>query len=200
MSDRVRRRPWGRTPIAFLLVLALAAACGGDSSGDASAGGASDLPGPVPAGVGFREAPAGAAPAPALSARLVDGSPVAGSDLWEDRPVVLVFTASWCERCRDVHRRAADVVDEHAGVALLGLVTEDDAEPARGYADELDLGHPIAVADDGVWLSYAVREPPAVVLVGPGGKVLRGWPGGVEASVLAARLEELVEDSGDAGG
>lgn len=192
MSERLRRP---RSACALLLAAAVlppAAGCaGGDSGVD---GGASDLPEPVPEGIAFRETPADAPPAPELSAELVDGTSVTASDLWEDRPVVLVFTASWCDRCADVHRRAAEVVGDHEGVALLGVVPGDDAEGAREYAKELELGYPIAVGDERVWLNYAIREPPAVVLVAPQGKVLRGWPGGVEAPVLARSLDELVEN------
>ena len=65
---------------------------------------------------------------------------------------------------------------------------------AREYADELRLGHAVAVAPEDVWLSYAAREPPVVVLVGPGGTVLRGWPGGVEASLLDQQLDQLSAD------
>jgi thiol-disulfide isomerase/thioredoxin len=194
MSDRLRR-----PRVACALVLALAvlfpvAGCAGEDSGGEVDGGASDLPEAPPGGVAFRDPPADAPAAPEISAELVDGTPVTASDLWEDRPVVLVFTASWCDRCADVHRRAAEVVDDHEGVALLGVVPRDDAEAAREYAEELELGYPIAVADERVWLNYAVREPPAVVLVAPQGKVLRGWPGGVETPVLARSLDELVEN------
>jgi hypothetical protein len=84
------------------------------------------------------------------------------------------------------------VVDAHKGVALLGVVPADDAQGAREYAEELELGHPLAVVGARAWLSYAIREPPAVVLVAPGGKVVRGWPGGVEAAVLARSLDKLV--------
>jgi cytochrome c biogenesis protein CcmG/thiol:disulfide interchange protein DsbE len=121
----------------------------------------------------------------------MDGEPVRASELWNDRPLVLVFTASWCETCKVVHRTAADVVARHEGVALLGLVPEDDAEGARDYAEDLDLGDPLATAGDKVWLDFAAREPPVVVLVAPGGRVLRGWPGGVEAAVLESELEKL---------
>ena len=184
----------GRRACALLLAVVLTAAgCAGGDSGGETQGGASDLPGPPPAGVAFRDAPADAPPAPEFSAELVDGTPVTASDLWDDRPVVLVFTASWCERCADVHRRVAEVVDEREGVALLGVVPADDAAGAREYAEELELGYPIAVGDERVWLNYAVREPPAVVLVAPPGKVLRGWPGGVERQVLVRSLDELVE-------
>jgi thiol-disulfide isomerase/thioredoxin len=187
------RRP--RRACALLLAALLAVAgCAGDDSGGETPGGASDLPGSPPAEVSFRDAPADAPPAPEFSAELVDGTPVTASDLWDDRPVVLVFTASWCERCADVHGRVAEVVDEREGVALLGVVPADDAAGAREYAEELELGYPIAVGDERVWLNYAVREPPAVVLVAPHGRVLRGWPGGVETPVLARSLDELVEN------
>ena len=191
MSDRLRRP---RPAWALLLLVAgllAAAGCGGGSGGEA-AGGASDLPGPVPDGVAFRAPPAGVPPAPEIAAELGDGTPVTASERGDDRPVVLVFTASWCDPCAGVHRRAAEVVGEHDGVALLGVVPGDDAAGAREYAEELGLGYPIAVAGEHVWLNYAVREPPAVVVVAPPGKVLRGWPGGVENSVLARSLDALV--------
>lgn len=192
MSEQLRRP---RRSCAFLLAVLLAAGgCAGGDSGGEARGGASDLPGPLPEDVAFREAPDAAPPAPDFSADLVDGTPVTASDLWDDRPVVLVFTASWCDRCADVHRRAAEVVQEHEGVALLGVVPGDDAEGAPEYAQELGLAHPIAVGDERVWLNYAVREPPAVVVVAPPGNVVRGWPGGVETGMLARSLDELVED------
>ena len=55
---------------------------------------------------------------------------------------------------------------------LLAVVPGDDAEAAREYAAELEVDHPVAVADDQVWLDWAAREPPLVVLVAPGGTVL----------------------------
>ena len=164
-------------------------ACGGGGGGD-TAGGSADLPGPVPDGVVYAHPPQNALPAPDFSAELLDGTRVDAADLWADRPVVLVFTASWCERCADLHRDVAAAVDEHDGaIALLGVVPEDDAEAARDYADRLDLGRPIASAPERVWLDYAAREPP---VVSRGGKVLRGWSGDVDRDVLARRLDELV--------
>jgi peroxiredoxin len=176
------------------LVLVLAG-CGGD---DRTAGGADDLPPPVPEGVVFAAPPRGGLPAPEFSASLLDGTRIEAADLWRERPLVLVFTASWCERCADVHREVAAAVDEHGdAIALLGVVAGDDAEPAREYADELDLGYPVAVAGERVWLNYAAREPPLVVLVTRGGRVVSGWPGGVERGVLARRLDALVERPAD---
>jgi thiol-disulfide isomerase/thioredoxin len=172
--------------LGFLLV-----GCGG-GNGD-TAGGAADLPGPVPEGVAFTDPPAGAPRAPGFSAELLDGTPISAADLWAERPLVLVFTASWCGRCAELHRVAAAAVDEHGdAIALLGMVAEDDAGDALDYAEELDLGYPIAVAPERVWLNYAAREPPVVVLISRGGKVLRGWPGGVAREVLNRRLGDLI--------
>jgi peroxiredoxin len=180
-----------RVAARFVFALAfLLAGCGGDD-GDIP-GGASDLPGPVPMGVEYREPPESAPAAPDFSAELVDGTPVTASELWADRPVVLVFTASFCDRCAEIHRSVARVVDEHEGaIALLGVVGDDDGD-AQEYADELELGYPLAVAGERVWLSYAAREPALVALVARGGKVLRGWPNGIDGEELAPHLDELV--------
>lgn len=176
--------------LVLLAVLALAA-CGGD---DEVAGGAADLPGPVPDGVEYAEPPASALPAPEFSAELVDGTRIRGSELWSDRPVLLVFTASYCDRCRDIHRVAAEAVDARDGsAALLGLLGEDEKAAGAEYAEELDLGHPVGIASERVWLNYAAREPGLVVLVGRGGEVVRGWPTGVTAAALSNALDDLIE-------
>jgi hypothetical protein len=41
--------------------------------------------------------------------------------------------------------------------------------------------------------AVAAREPPAVVLIGRGGRLLRGWPGMVDTRRLESELEGLVE-------
>jgi peroxiredoxin len=169
----------------------LAGGCGGGS--EETAGGAADLPGTVPEGVVYADPPAGALSAPPFSARLLDGTSVSASELWADRPLVLVFTASWCGRCAVSHRDVAEALDGYGdAVALLGIVAEDDAAAAVDYADKLDLGRPIASASERVWLDYAAREPPVVVVVSRGGKVLRGWPGGVPRETLARVLDRVV--------
>lgn len=183
-----------RRPVSRLLVLAtvlVLAACGGD---EGVAGGAGDLPGAVPAGVEYAEPPASALPAPPLEGELLDGTRVTGAELWADRPYLVVFTASFCERCRGLHRAAAEAVEAFDGAAgLLGVVAEDDAAGAIDYAEELDLGHPVASTDERTWLNYAAREPGLVVLVAQGGKVVRGWPNGAGAAELEAALDDLVE-------
>ncbi len=181
-ADAVRR-------LTVLLVALALAACGGD---DDVAGGAGDLPGPVPAGAEYAEPPPSALPAPPFRAELLDGEPVVGAELWRERPHLLVFTASYCDRCRELHRAAAEAVDSFEGAAgLLGVVGEDDVAGGVEYADELDLGHPVAIAGERTWLNYAAREPGLVVLVAQD-QVVRGWPTGADAAELEAALDELI--------
>lgn len=180
-----------RSALCVMTLVATAFACSSEPSG-----GADDLPGDLPSDVVFVEAPADAPPAPAISGELIDGTPVDGADLWEDRPVVLVFTASWCGRCGELHEEIADVVAGHEGVTLVGLVDESD-EDAAGYAEELGVDSPLVVVPTTTWDAYAADEPPLVALVGPGGALLRGWPGGVDPEVLSEQLDGLVDTGGD---
>jgi hypothetical protein len=73
------------------------------------------------------------------------------------------------------------------------VLGEDDETAGADYAEELDLGHAVGVASERVWLNYAAREPGLVVLVAPGGKVVRGWPNGVTAAGLSDALNDLIE-------
>ena len=146
----------------------------------------------MPAGVEYAQPPTSALAAPDFDAELVDGTRIRGSELWAERPWLFVFTASYCDRCRQIHRAAAEAVAASAGAALLGIAGTDDGD-AADYADELDLGHPLAIASERVWLSYAAREPGLVVLVAKGGKVVRGWPGGATAAELKPALSEVIE-------
>ena len=184
---------------ALALVILAAGCTGGDAGDETDApihGGADDLPGPLPEGVSFRKSPSNAAAAPDFSAELLDGTSVSASDLWDDRPLVLVFTAGGCNECERVHREVAEVVDGHDGaVSMLAVVRANDIQAAREFAEGQQLGYPIAVGDEGAWLSYAAEEAPLVVLIAPGGKALRGWPGDVDAGLLDEQLDKLYKES-----
>ncbi|TYB40612.1 TlpA family protein disulfide reductase [Micromonospora sp. AP08] len=186
-----------------LAAVALAAAltatgCSGGDDAPARpepvAGGAAALPGPAPAGLALRPAPSAAPGAPAVTGALTDGSPVALADLWADRPVVLVFFTSWCTLCADRQPALGELARRHSDeVVFVGVATEDKPEDVQRYLREHRVGYPVALdADGGIWRSYAVREPPAVVVIAKGGALLRGWPGGVDAATLDAALRRLV--------
>ena len=186
MTRRLRRA----SRICLLATVLVLASCGGDGE---VAGGSADLPGPPPEGVQYADPPASALPAPELEGELVDGTTIRGAELWNDRPYLLVFTASFCDHCREIHRAAAQAVDEQEGAAgLLGVIGTDDSG-GGDYAGELDLGYPLASADDRTWHNFAAREPGLVVLVAKGGRVVRGWPEPPTEEELANALDALIE-------
>ncbi len=177
--------------LALALSWSLVAGC---DRGSEPRGGAQTLPGPLPAGVTFASPPADAPPAPELLLELVDGTPLEGSRLWEDRPVVLLFTAPWCERCAELHRRVDQLVRSYDGaVTLLAVTRAEDRATVPAYAASLGLEHPVAVDAAGtMWRRYGVREPPLIALISQGGKLVAGWPGADDTRPLETALAELV--------
>ncbi|MEV0154080.1 TlpA disulfide reductase family protein [Micromonospora sp. NPDC050686] len=186
--------------LAALAVAAVLAATGCSAARDEPArpepvaGGAAALPGPAPAGLALRPAPPGAPGAPGVTGRLTDGSTVDLAQLWADRPVVLVFFTSWCGVCEQRQDALSQLARDHGDrVVFVGVAGQDKPEDVQRYLRAHRVEYPVLLDDDGrVALAYAVREPPAVVLVGKGGKLLRGFTGGVDAPTLDARLKELV--------
>jgi peroxiredoxin len=182
--------------LAVCAVLAVSGCTGTAPPGRAEpvAGGAATLPGPVPPGLALRPAPTGAPSAPAVRGTLVDGSPVDLATLWADRPVVLLFFTSWCTLCEQRQDALSQLARDHRDrVVFVGVAGADEPDDVQRHLRAHRVEYPVLRDDDGrIALSYAVREPPAVVLVAKGGALLRGWPGGVDAPTLDARLAELV--------
>jgi peroxiredoxin len=175
-------------PVVAALVLT---ACSGDERG-----GASSLPGAVPTGISFPQPDPSAPPAPEFSLVLVDGTPVTGSELWRERPLVLSFFASWCSQCVD-QQAELDEVAEQTGdaVVILGIAGEDTESDVAAFLDELEVPYAAAIDDDlSTWRSYGVREPPHVVVIAKGGRVIRGWPGVTTAKVISDALIGLINE------
>jgi thiol-disulfide isomerase/thioredoxin len=157
-------------------------------------GGVEALPGELPTGVSYRRVDGTVPRAPALTLSLLDGHRVTGRELWRTRPVVLVFFSSWCGPCAQgqaavdaLARRYRDVV------AFVGVAGQDERTAVAGYVQRHEVSYAVAVDESlDVWRRYAVREPPAVVLIGPGGRLLRGWPGPIDAGRLQRELDHLV--------
>jgi len=172
----------------------LLAACGGGSGDepekDPAAVGKQALPGPVPTNVAFAPAPKDGMAAPQATLTLVDGTEVALADYWKDRPVVLVFFSTWCQWCLDNQAELNALATEQGDAALVvGIAGEEKPEEVTAYAAKHGVTHPLAT-DPGldVWRTFAVTEPPLVAVVAPGGKLVRGWPGGVEVETIKSTL------------
>ncbi|ROO62438.1 thiol-disulfide isomerase/thioredoxin [Micromonospora sp. Llam0] len=203
MTARPRRLTGARLLLAGTLAAALAGCTTGDAAGDDAdgpvthpvaspvPGGVLTLPGPAPTDLALRPAPTDSPPAPAVSGTLTDRTPLALADLWADRAVVLTFFTSWCTTCADQQAALSDLARANADrVVFVGVVgAEDDPAQVQDYLRRHRVEHPVLVDDDGtIWRAYAVREPPAVVLIARGGVLLRGFPGGVDTATLTGLL------------
>lgn len=198
------RRRWGATRLnpgatrlrlgaALLAVAVVAAGCTAEPAPPPVAGGAAALPGPAPTGAGLRPAPADSPPAPSVSGTLTDGSALALADLWADRAVVLTFFTSWCTICAEQQAALSELArSDPDRLVFVGVVDgDDDPADVQDYLRRYGVEHPVLVDDGTIWRAYAVREPPAVVLIARGGVLLRGFPGGVDVTALADLLAAL---------
>jgi thiol-disulfide isomerase/thioredoxin len=189
-------RPVASRVPAILIAAGIAvAACMGSAP---TRGGSTTVPGPLPPGVIIGAEQPGAPQAFDLSLTLLDDTPLDVSTLWADRPVLLFFFASWCGECaaqqailNDVRARYGDALPV-VGIAGTGGDSKPDV---LAFLEANSVDNPVGIdASEGlrIWNGYAAREPPLVVLVGPGGHVIRGWPGGTTADALMAELEQIV--------
>lgn len=157
------------------------------------------LPSPVPDNVTFHEPPADAPPAPVFELDLINGDVVDAASAWAERPMVLVFFETWCEICRDRQQEINELAEEYQDVILFlgvaGLSSEDEVVE---YARENDVAYPVGIDAGGeIWLDYAVAEPPLVALITKDGKIVRGWPGGIDRDQLSEQIDQLlVENAG----
>jgi peroxiredoxin len=176
------------------LAVALGLAACGDEPAPPPAGGAATLPGAVPAGLALRPAPPGTPSAPVFTGTLTDGSGLAAADLWAERPVVLLFFSSWCTSCAERQDALSELARRlRDRVVFVGVAADDEPAELEAYLRAHRAEFPVVVDADGtISRSYAVREPGAVALVAKGGALLRGWPGGLDASTLDIRIRELL--------
>jgi peroxiredoxin len=126
----------------------------------------------------------------------MDGTRVTASTLWDERPVVLFFFASWCGICPEQQVDITALADSYGDtVTFLGVTGEDEPEAVAEYLDEHEVPYAVAMDDElDSWIKYAVREPPQVVIIAKGGHVVKGWPGGTSKTVIDETLTELVMD------
>jgi thiol-disulfide isomerase/thioredoxin len=167
------------------------ASCGSGAVG----GGSSTLPGPRPDDVTIAPEQTDKPRAPAFSLALVDGTVVDVSTLWTDRPLILFFFASWCGECATQQDRLNALVERYGdALPVVGIAGRDTPEDVAAYIEDQDVRHPVGLdgADLRIWLLYAAREPPLVAVVGPGGRLLAGYPGGADQSTLDTLVGSLV--------
>lgn len=137
----------------------------------------------------------GSAPAaPDFVGSTITGAQVSGSALWSAGPVVMVFFASWCPGCRSAQADWTALSQQYSGRAtFVGVIPQEKAADVQRYLAEHPVSYQvISDPERTLWRTFAVSEPPLVVLIDKGGKLVRGWPGGVARAELETALNGLV--------
>lgn len=131
--------------------------------------------------------------APSFTGTALDGSAVDSDCLWADHPVVITFLTSWCGQCQQRQDALSELARTYAGqLGFVAVATQDSADALTAFATQHTIDYPVVLDDAGaIWRSYAIREPPAIAVVGRGGRLLRGWPGGKDAAELTTELRSL---------
>jgi len=132
--------------------------------------------------------------APPFSLKTVDGKPLSAAAHWKAKPVVVAFFASWCSKCATQQDNLKKVLDDYGdAIDVIGVAGQEDPATVKAWADKHDVSYPVVVDSSlATWRQYAVRTPPAVVIVAPGGGLYRGWPGGTDEQTLSDALGEIV--------
>lgn len=112
-------------------------------------------------------------PAPALVGVTLDGAPFDLSTL-RGRPVLVNFWASWCGPCREEFPLLKAALAEHTsqGLAVIGVLFKDDADPARQFVQQQGATWP-TVTDPAraIAQQWLVIAPPQTYLVDRNGVI-----------------------------
>ena len=117
-------------------------------------------------------APVGEA-APAFTLSDLDGNRVSLADL-RGHPVVVNFWASWCGHCREEFPLLASAAATHrgAGLAVVGIVFRDGAEPARDFMARFGATWPAVIdPDEAVASQFGIIWPPDTFFIDRNGVV-----------------------------
>lgn len=162
-------------------------------------GGADDAPStetndPV-LGISPAEMPRGALagePAPPFRVITFDGATfdLAEHVATDGRPVVLNFWASWCFPCRTEMPEFDEVARTRPDVQFIGIAVEDNLEPARDFAAEIQVSYPLAFDETGeISEAYPHIGLPTTYFIAPDGTVARQVQGQINGALLAALID-----------
>jgi cytochrome c biogenesis protein CcmG, thiol:disulfide interchange protein DsbE len=132
--------------------------------------------------------------APDFRLRDLEGTEVALSD-YRGRLVVLNFWASWCIPCRDEAPLLGETQTRYAGsgLAVLGVVFQDDPGPAQAFMARFALDYPGLLDPGGrTAIDYGVAGIPETFLIDGEGMIRRVFLGPLQVDPFRAAIEALL--------
>jgi cytochrome c biogenesis protein CcmG/thiol:disulfide interchange protein DsbE len=133
-------------------------------------------------------------PAPPIELLDLDGVPISLAAL-AGRPTVVNFWASWCEPCKAEFPLLVAAVAAHHddGLAVLGVIHQDQPDAARRFADDAGATWPQLVdPGDAVYDAYRVPGPPLTAFIDRDGIVRAVSYGALSQASLDAQLATIL--------
>jgi len=127
---------------------------------------------------------------------LLDGNTAYLTD-FDGQVIVLYFWASWCPPCKTTMPILQELNNEYAeqGLVVLGVNERETASQAQAYTEEVNVTFPI-VLDKSADIAnyYRLMGPPATILLGNDGEVVKQFIGVVSRDQLDEFLVPLFID------
>ena len=76
-------------------------------------------------------------------------------------------------------------------MALLGIGVQDHEADMRQFMNEGGWSFPVALLPDSVPAAYGINAVPTLVIVRPGGRILKVLVGGASAADLTKMMDDL---------
>lgn len=181
-----------------LVVAALLAACGADSSSFNES-----LPSGIPENManlslsGIDNSQRGLENgklAPDFQLEYGDGRTASLSN-WRGQPVVLNFWATWCAPCRAEMPELVEAYQQHQedGLVVVGVNAFETIEQAAPFLQEFGMSFPVAMDSRGeLQQLYQVRGLPTTLFIDREGRVVSRWSGLLTAALLEDFLDQIL--------
>lgn len=134
-------------------------------------------------------------PAPAFTVSDFDGRTASLED-FRGHWLLLDFWATWCQPCvklmPELDRIQARFAE--AGLVVLGVSVDEDADKARKFAEKRGVSYPLAIDDpeDPAWNRFLVKVVPTAFLIDPQGNIVARWTGAWDHEAAAAVIEDAL--------
>ncbi|MBI2166901.1 MAG: TlpA family protein disulfide reductase [Candidatus Omnitrophica bacterium] len=132
-----------------------------------------------PAGSGCR-APFTASSGPFLGSEApnftlpdLSGEPVELARLFNEKPVLIIFWATWCPTCREEIPVLNEWIKKYPHLQILAVNVQEPAERVRAFAEKEGIRYPVVLDQEAeVAVQYGLVGVPASILIARGGRIL----------------------------
>ena len=111
--------------------------------------------------------------APDFTLPNLKGEKVQLSKLTSEKPVMLVFWATWCPTCNEEIPVLNQWVHLYPGLQIVGINVQESPERVRMFTEKNKFQYPVLLDKEGeVAEQYGLVGIPASVLIAKGGKII----------------------------